>query len=349
MPRPTNLALATPAAPLAKLVDRARGYAADGRAGSTKKAYLSDFRSFEAWCSPQGVPSAPDPDSWPCTPPRWPTSAAASRPSSAPSRRSPGQLHARRSGPRSHPALTEVLRESGGAWARRRRRRRPSSTRSSSRWSTPPAASAASRSALLSLGWFGAFRRAELVSLDAGDVEGAARGLVVTLRRSKGDQEGRGARRGSRSLRSCALSPCARSPGGSRPPASPKGPIFRGIDRHGHLQGERLHPSSVARIVKRCAERAGSIRRSSRGTRSGRGSPRRPPSAASPSTRSCGRRSTARARRTQVHPAREAVRRQRGGGPVLSFALSASSRTNGASISTANAADRRVSRLRHPP
>src|SRR6202453_4857422 len=52
-------ALVVPAAPLAKLVDRARGYAADGRAGSTKKAYLSDFRSFEAWCASQGVPAMP--------------------------------------------------------------------------------------------------------------------------------------------------------------------------------------------------------------------------------------------------------------------------------------------------
>ena len=32
---------------------------------------------------------------------------------------------------------------------------------------------------------------------------------------------------------------------------------MRGIDRHGHLQAERVHPCSVARIVKRCAERAG--------------------------------------------------------------------------------------------
>src|SRR4029077_2801930 len=36
-----------------------------------------------------------------------------------------------------------------------------------------------------------------------------------------------------------------------------EGPLFRGIDRHGHVQPERLHPCSVARIVKRCAERVG--------------------------------------------------------------------------------------------
>jgi site-specific recombinase XerD len=52
-------ALAVSAAPLAKLLDRARDYAADGRAGSTKKAYLSNFRSFEAWCASQGVAAMP--------------------------------------------------------------------------------------------------------------------------------------------------------------------------------------------------------------------------------------------------------------------------------------------------
>src|SRR5580704_11135273 len=59
-PRSTmSTALAIPASPLVKLVDRAREYAADGRAGSTKKAYLSDFHSFEAWCALQGVEAMP--------------------------------------------------------------------------------------------------------------------------------------------------------------------------------------------------------------------------------------------------------------------------------------------------
>ena len=35
------------------------------------------------------------------------------------------------------------------------------------------------------------------------------------------------------------------------------GPVFRGIDRFGRLQDKRLHPASVARILKRAVERAG--------------------------------------------------------------------------------------------
>ena len=45
--------------------------------------------------------------------------------------------------------------------------------------------------ALLLVGFAGAFRRAELVSLDLGDVEFSSAGLLVTLRRSKTDQEGK--------------------------------------------------------------------------------------------------------------------------------------------------------------
>jgi site-specific recombinase XerC len=50
--------------------------------------------------------------------------------------------------------------------------------------------------ALLLLGFAGGFRRSELVSLDHADLEFSPRGLVVTLRRAKNDQEGEGRRIG---------------------------------------------------------------------------------------------------------------------------------------------------------
>ena len=46
--------------------------------------------------------------------------------------------------------------------------------------------------ALLLLGFAGAFRRSELVALDVADVADAKTGLLVTIRRSKTDQEGEG-------------------------------------------------------------------------------------------------------------------------------------------------------------
>ncbi len=45
---------------------------------------------------------------------------------------------------------------------------------------------------LLLVGFAGGFRRAELVALDCADVERVRQGVVVTLRRSKTDQEGAG-------------------------------------------------------------------------------------------------------------------------------------------------------------
>src|SRR5205807_9355519 len=94
--------------------------------------------------------------------------------------------------------------------------------------------------ALLLVGFAGAFRRSELVSLDVGDVAFSADGLVVQLRRSKADPEGQGRKVGL--------------PFGSNPLTCPVralrdwldraalsgGPIFRPIDRHGNLKPARL-------------------------------------------------------------------------------------------------------------
>src|ERR1700722_18128469 len=59
MPSRTDLVLDAPSQSLAQLVERARTYAVDGRADATKRAYVSDFASFEVWCAEQGLPNAP--------------------------------------------------------------------------------------------------------------------------------------------------------------------------------------------------------------------------------------------------------------------------------------------------
>jgi site-specific recombinase XerD len=111
--------------------------------------------------------------------------------------------------------------------------------------------------ALLLVGFAGAFRRSELVSLDVGDVTFSADGLVIQLRRSKTDQEGVGRKVGL--------------PFGSNPLTCPvralrewlergglvRGPIFRPVDRHANVKPQRLTDQSVALIVKRCAKDAG--------------------------------------------------------------------------------------------
>ena len=111
--------------------------------------------------------------------------------------------------------------------------------------------------ALILLGFAGAFRRSELVGLDAADCTFSKDGLTVTLRRSKTDQDGAGRKIGI--------------PYGSNPETCPvrtmqawieaagigAGPVFRSINRHGRVQPGRLSGIDVARVVKKLAQRTG--------------------------------------------------------------------------------------------
>jgi integrase len=110
--------------------------------------------------------------------------------------------------------------------------------------------------ALLLVGFAGAFRRAELVALDVRDAQFTRAGLVVHVRRSKTDQDGKGDRVGI--------------PNGKHPETCPVtalrawldaagirgGAIFRYVDRHGKVRG-RSRPQAVAIVVQRAAKAIG--------------------------------------------------------------------------------------------
>lgn len=103
--------------------------------------------------------------------------------------------------------------------------------------------------ALLLLGFAGGFRRSELVSLDCGDIEHGRQGLVVTLRRSKTDQEGEGRRIGipHGRTRHC---PAAALDAWLALSSIDGGPIFRPVDRHGHVSSERLSGEAVSLVIR---------------------------------------------------------------------------------------------------
>ena len=104
--------------------------------------------------------------------------------------------------------------------------------------------------ALLIVGFAGAFRRSELVAINCSDIEHVPEGIVINLRRSKTDQEGKG--------RQVAI-PYAK--GAACPVFSLKawlsaaeitdGSVFRGVNRHGHVSERALSPEAVALVVKR--------------------------------------------------------------------------------------------------
>src|SRR5450631_171477 len=111
--------------------------------------------------------------------------------------------------------------------------------------------------ALLLIGFVGAFRRSELVGLDVADLQSdEAQGIVLRLRRAKTDQEGQGRLVGIPRLagESC---PVAALEAWLKAAKINRGPLFRAVDRHGHVSPRRLHPYAVARIVQRAAAAAG--------------------------------------------------------------------------------------------
>ena len=103
--------------------------------------------------------------------------------------------------------------------------------------------------ALLLVGFAGGFRRSEIVGLNCEDVERVRQGLVVTLRRSKTDQEGAGRKVGLPygRTRHCPVLALDRWLAISGIEA---GSIFRPVDRHGRVGSERLSGEAVSLIVK---------------------------------------------------------------------------------------------------
>jgi site-specific recombinase XerD len=110
--------------------------------------------------------------------------------------------------------------------------------------------------ALLTLGWSGAFRRSELVALDARDVTLGVKGAEVLVRRSKTDQEGSGEPVPiffSNMAEHCPIRALAAWLDAS---GITEGAIFRALGRRDHL-GARLAPAAVADRVKHWAKLAG--------------------------------------------------------------------------------------------
>ncbi|MBV9547079.1 MAG: tyrosine-type recombinase/integrase [Chloroflexi bacterium] len=111
--------------------------------------------------------------------------------------------------------------------------------------------------ALLLLGFAGAFRRSELVSLEVSDLEFSQAGLIVTLRKSKTDQEGRSRRLGipfGSTEKTCPVRAVKAWLDAAR---IGSGPVFRSLDRFQRVQPKRLSAERVALIVKRRAKQAG--------------------------------------------------------------------------------------------
>lgn len=110
--------------------------------------------------------------------------------------------------------------------------------------------------ALLCLGYWGAFRRSELVALNVEDLAFTATGLQVRITRGKTDQEGQGTTKPMASQKDRRVCPVANLQAWLQASGIKAGAIFRGTQA-GRLAARRITGQVVALIVKREAARIG--------------------------------------------------------------------------------------------
>jgi integrase len=244
---------------LHELEDEAREYVAASRAPSTLRAYASDWRSFTSWCAARGLDALP---AEPTTIALFITDLAHTAKTATIRRRMASIAIAHQVAGFPSPTgdilvrstLSGISRTIGVAQVGKSAL---STADIRAMISALPGNLLGQRDAcLLLLGFASALRRSELVALDVADVADTIDGLIVTVRKSKTDQEGAGREIGI--------------PYGSNPTTCPVralrawlevseidgGPLFRSINRHSQL-GQRLSDQAVALVVKRTAKAAG--------------------------------------------------------------------------------------------
>jgi integrase len=111
--------------------------------------------------------------------------------------------------------------------------------------------------ALLIIGFTGALRRSELVNLDVEDIVRTREGIILWLRWSKTDQEGKGTELAIPKGRKPATCPVAILDTWLTRAKINCGPVFRKVRQNGVVENKRLSDRSVALILKRCVGHAG--------------------------------------------------------------------------------------------
>ena len=235
---------------------------AAAKAENTRRAYRSDWRHFEAWCRAQGLASLP---ARPETVTLYVTALAADHKPASLTRKltSISKAHeaAGFSSPASmqHAVVSETIKGIRRALGTAQPGKEPLLT-----GDLIAMLDVLDRGllgirdrALLLVGFAGGFRRSELASLDVDDVTETADGLVIRVRRSKTDPEGKGTTVALPYGSAAATCPVRSYRAWIAAAAIAAGPAFRAVDRHGRVAKGRLDAGSIARIVKRAAAATG--------------------------------------------------------------------------------------------
>lgn len=243
-----------------EVLKKARDYSLHSKAENTTRSYRADWEDFIAWCEERSLSPLPaDPQ----TVAFYLTDLADRRKTSTLQRRLSAISQAHQAAGHDSPTNGYLVRT---VWAGIRRTKGTFQEGKDPilvedlrliAESLPDTLTGIRDRALLLIGFAGGFRRSELVSINREDVKAVPRGMVILLRRSKTDQDGRGEKVGI--------------PRGSRPETCPiraleawltaanitEGPVFRPINRHGQVRKRRLTDRSVALIVKKAVQQVG--------------------------------------------------------------------------------------------
>jgi site-specific recombinase XerD len=231
-------------------------------AANTRRAYQSDWRLFCAWCDTHGLASLP---ATPSTIVLYITELATvqHRKVTTIERRLAAIRKAHRTArlisPTEDIAVEQTMRGIRRSYGTQPKGKAAAVTDIvRAMIETLPATRKGTRDrALLLLGFAGAFRRSELVSLDVSDVQFVAEGLVITLRRSKTDQEGEGMIKGVSFGSAPATCPVRSLRAWLDRSKIGEGPLFRSLTPQGRVKPHRLCDYEVAKIVKASVRRAG--------------------------------------------------------------------------------------------
>jgi site-specific recombinase XerD len=242
------------------LANSARKYAQSSKAEATQRRYRSAWAKFNAWCEQHGL--EPLPASVETVAAYLTALADAGQKVSAigVERAAIGAAH--RLAGYDDPTRTEVIRALWQGITRQKGmppKKKAPVTRDELRAMVEalPASLTGQRDrALLLLGFAGAFRRSELVAVDVDDIHINAE-AKITIKRSKTDQEGHGMVKSIPASPDPVLDPVRALRDWLNAAAIKSGPVFRQIDRWGHVRDRRLTAQSVTLIVKAAAEAAG--------------------------------------------------------------------------------------------
>lgn len=246
---------------LAALEAKAMDYAARSRADNTKRAYRNDWQDFASWCEERGLRPLP---ADPRTVARYLTARAQTHKVSTLQRRLSAISQAHKAA--GFPPISTRLEPLHSVWLGIKREKGTAQEGKApilteelrAMLATLPDSLLGIRDrALLLLGFAGAFRRSELVGLNVEDLQFTRGGLVITIRRSKTDQEGQGQKIGIPFGVHEETCPVRAVQAWLEASGIKEGPLFRSINRHGHMSEKRLSDRAVALVVKRTAAAAG--------------------------------------------------------------------------------------------